>query len=215
MKKVSSGIGKFPFPAPNYIMIKDGSHAKERQFIFLLDQSSMPLQKTIDRVELDIRKGDLGKARDRLLSLLSAYPDHLEIRHMLRDVFWDLQFPAMAGRYWYLEERVSPQMEEACKAFERAFGNDPLRLFLAIKFKGNLSQIEGTTAGRILSSLREQAREKYPTHPIFRKSANDPDKTDKPKRPISGIWIAIGCGVIALIGLALMIIGLITVIHWS
>jgi hypothetical protein len=174
----------------------------------------MPLQKSLAIVEQDIRNGDLGKARDRLLGLSTAYPDDLNIRHRLGEIYWNLRFPAMAGRYWYLEERTSPQIQEACAAFEHAFGNDPLQMYQAIKFKGEISLIEGTFAGQILVSLREQAQEKYPTHPIFLNPAGDIEITAKPKRPIPGIVIAIGCGVIALLGLALMIIGLITVSHW-
>ncbi len=174
----------------------------------------MPLQQTLAIVERDIRNGDLGKARDRLHSLLTAYPDDLNIRHMLGEVYWNLQFPAMAGRYWYLEERISPQIQEACTTFEHAFGNDPLQMYQAIKFKGDRSLLDGTFAGQILVSLRGRAQEKYPTHPIFLKPADDIDTSAKPKRPIPGSLIAIGCGIIALVGLALMIIGVITVTHW-
>ncbi len=171
----------------------------------------MPLQKTLATVERDIQNGDLGKARDRLLSLLIAYPDNLELRYKLGEVYWELRFPAMAGRYWYLEERTNPRIQSACTAFERAFGHDPLRMFLAIKFKGDLSLLQGTYAGQTLGDLRQRAQEKYPYHPIFRKPE---EKGAGPKRQSawSNRLIAIGCGLVALLGLALMIVGLITVI---
>ena len=74
----------------------------------------MPIEETLARIEGEIAAGDLGKARDRLHGLLSTYPADLMLRRKLGDVYWRLQYPEMAGRYWYLVEEKSPQMLEAC-----------------------------------------------------------------------------------------------------
>ncbi|WP_414696823.1 DUF6584 family protein [Peribacillus frigoritolerans] len=40
--------------------------------------------KTIKKIEEDIEKNDLGKARDRLIGLISTYPNELELRKKIR-----------------------------------------------------------------------------------------------------------------------------------
>jgi hypothetical protein len=64
---------------------------------------------TLQKIEDEIEAGDYGKARDRLHGLLVTYPDDLSIRRRLGDVCWQLQHPAMAGRYWYLEADQTPE----------------------------------------------------------------------------------------------------------
>jgi hypothetical protein len=85
-------------------------------------------EKTLRRIEQDIVSGDYGKARDRLHGLLGSYPHDLSLRRMLGDIYWHLQYPVMAGRYWYLEEEKTPAMSVACAAFERSCGSDPVQI---------------------------------------------------------------------------------------
>ena len=99
----------------------------------------MPIEKTLKAIDADIAVGDFGKARDRLHGLLATYPDDLALRRRLGDVYWRLQHPAMADRYWYLEENKTPDMIVACAAFEQSFGNDPFHILLALKFRGDVS----------------------------------------------------------------------------
>ncbi|MFC0187145.1 DUF6584 family protein [Fictibacillus aquaticus] len=94
------------------------------------------------RIEHDIANGDLGKARDRLHGLLSTYPNNLKIRRKLGDIYYQLQDPAMAGRYWYLEEEKTPEMTAACEKFERAHGQDPKYMLRALKYNGNHKKID-------------------------------------------------------------------------
>jgi hypothetical protein len=112
------------------------------------------------RVEADMESGDLGKARDRLHSLVHDHPDHFDLRTRLADVYHRLQFPSMAGRYWYLEEHRPPEMEAAVTAFEQSCGGDPLLMLSALKFRGDLSQAPDYARGR-LTALQEAVRAKY------------------------------------------------------
>ncbi|WP_413024524.1 DUF6584 family protein [Peribacillus frigoritolerans] len=41
---------------------------------------------TIKKIEEDIEKNDLGKARDGLIGLFSPYPNELELRKKLGDI---------------------------------------------------------------------------------------------------------------------------------
>ncbi len=97
----------------------------------------MTLERTLESIEANINAGDLGKARDRLHGLLSSYPDTLDSRKRLGAVYWRLQMPEMAGRYWYLEEVKDLDMTAACRRFEAKFGDDPAYLLL-LKFRAKL-----------------------------------------------------------------------------
>jgi hypothetical protein len=44
------------------------------------------------------------------------------------DLYFELGFEAMAGRYWYLVEQKSDVMIAACDAFEHSLGEDPCLL---------------------------------------------------------------------------------------
>jgi hypothetical protein len=93
---------------------------------------------TLKRIEEDIKNNDLGKARDRLHVLISTSPNELELRKKLGDIYSELKYPSMAGRYWYLEDNKTPEMVKACIEFEKTLGNDPNRIAMALKYKGNI-----------------------------------------------------------------------------
>ncbi len=129
----------------------------------------MTLERTLESIEANINAGDLGKARDRLHGLLSSYPDNLELRKRLGAVYWRLQMPEMAGRYWYLEEAKDLDMTAACRRFEVQFGNDPAYLLFALKFRGEVEAIKDTFAGQLLLDLDKRARRKHSWYEDYRK----------------------------------------------
>lgn len=102
----------------------------------------MPIEQTLAHIEQDITAENYSKARDRLLGLVSTYPDDLSLRRKLGDVYWKVQNPVQAGRYWYLEAEKSPEMVQACREFERSRENDPLKILLGLRFKGDVAAIE-------------------------------------------------------------------------
>ncbi len=120
----------------------------------------MSKETVLSRIEADLQRGDLGKARDRLHTLVYNYPSDMALRARLADVYHRLQFPAMAGRYWYLEEHRTPEMETVIAAFERSCGNDPLLMLSAIKFRGDPYQVGDYTRQR-LGMLQQAVQDKY------------------------------------------------------
>ena len=173
----------------------------------------MSIEQTLTKIEQDIEASDYGKARDRLHGLIVAYPDNLALRRKLGDIYWKLQYPHMAGRYWYLEEERSPTMITACTVFERSCGNDPLQMLLALKFRGNFDSIQDTFAGRTLLELHTQARAKHPYYVDFRKS-----KVQKyyhqavPSRSPINTILLVGCVTALVIAFGLMIVGLVVIL---
>jgi hypothetical protein len=174
----------------------------------------MPIEETLKKVESDIAAGDYGRARDRLHGLLATYPDDLALRRRLGDIYWKLQYPAMAGRYWYLEKDKTPAMAAACEQFERACQHDPLQTLLALKFKGDVDAIAATYAGRTLLALHEQARARHSHYVDFREQGaarwRQPAGIDERWNNV----LAVGCVAAFLIALGLMIVGCVTVAVW-
>ena len=168
---------------------------------------------TLARIEREVAAGNLGKARDRLHGLIATYPDDLTLRRRLGDVYWRLQYPAMAGRYWYLEEAKSPDMVQACAAFEAACGNDPVQMLLALKFRGNVAAIGETFAGRTLQALQERAREERNCTIEFGKRGSEKYSYTHGYRA-RGLWLLIGSLVAALVALGLIVVGLVSVLQW-
>lgn len=169
----------------------------------------------LQRIEEDIAAGDYGKARDRLNGLIATFPNDLTLRRKLGDIFWHLQYPAMAGRYWYLEEQKTPIMAAACQAFERSCGGDPLQILLALKFRGEIEAIRDTFAGQTLLTLQARAKEERGVYVEFGKSGRAryhliPSSVPAPDNRLR--WI--GCFVVSLVAVALMAIGLITLLEW-
>ncbi|MGE8001869.1 DUF6584 family protein [Lysinibacillus sp. NPDC093216] len=101
------------------------------------------ISKTLKGIEEDIKNDDWGKARDRLHGLISTFPNELELRKKLGDIYFELKYPAMAGRYWYLEENKTPLMVHACIEFEKSMGNDINNIARALKYKGDIELLKG------------------------------------------------------------------------
>jgi hypothetical protein len=177
-------------------------------------ESRMPIELTLEKVEREIAAGNLGKARDRLQGLLVTYPDDLTLRRRLGDVYWELQHPAMAGRYWYLEEYKTAAMAAACQAFEHSCGNRSLEILLALKFKGDIESIDDTYAGQSLLKLQRQVREEYGTHIDFQKRGAARYRLTSRER-FRAKAVSLGCvlAVLAVGGLAG--IGLYSILTWT
>lgn len=93
------------------------------------------------KVKKDIADKDLGMARQRLHSLIAEYPNDLSLRSKLAKVYWKLQYPELAGRYWYLEENLGKEGKLAVGFFKKMYGNDEFSILRALKFKGSLKSI--------------------------------------------------------------------------
>ena len=113
----------------------------------------MSKESTLERVALDIQRGDLGKARQRLHGLIATYPCDLGLRARLAEVYWKLQYPSMAGRYWYLEKERTDEMQAAATAFEKECGGDSWLILKGLKLRMNFQAIEEPFARATIDGL--------------------------------------------------------------
>ncbi|MEN1937895.1 DUF6584 family protein [Paenibacillus sp. 102] len=155
--------------------------------------------KTLIKIEKDIENHNLGKARERLHGLIQSYPDDLSLRKKLGDIYFRLQYPTMAGRYWYLEENKTPEMIQACQQFEKAMGNSPDEIVRALKFKGDSAIINNLSLKYSCLTIQSHVVEQIVTAP---------EETWKDK------LVPIGCISTLLIIIACTCIGLYTIFNW-
>jgi hypothetical protein len=84
----------------------------------------------------------------------------LELRKKLGDIYFELKYPSMAGRYWYLEENKTPEMVKACNDFEKCMGNDPKSIARTLKFKGDIEILKRLELHGEFSPMENKVKEK-------------------------------------------------------
>lgn len=165
----------------------------------------MTVERTLARVDEDLRTGDVAMARRRLRSLILAKPQDLLVRERLADVYRRQGDTVQAGRWSYLSESRRP---EEVAAFERAFGDDPVRLMWALRWTGSESDATTEYARHRLHDVRTRAEQN---------AGRTLDWTTRTPRPPVPWWkdaSAVGCGAALLGVVVLAVIGAVTVVRW-
>ncbi|MGE6721385.1 DUF6584 family protein [Peribacillus frigoritolerans] len=155
--------------------------------------------KTIKKIEEDIEKNDLGKARDRLHGLISTYPNELELRRKLGDIYFALKYPSMAGRYWYLEKNKTSKMVKACILFEKSMGNDPFRIARALKFKGDSEILIRLELDQVISPIQNKVKESL---------------LEQPDDLLKDNLVSLGCFSIIILTILFALVGVYTFFTW-
>lgn len=165
----------------------------------------MSVERTLARVEADLRIGDVTMARTRLLSLLQSQPYHLDARERLADVYRLDGNHVEAGRWSYLSE---PRDPAEVAAFEHACGRNPIRIMRALHWRGFEEAAATEVARQRLLDVRARAEAK---------AGKKLDWSDR-GREVGDTWgrdaSAIGCLVAGVVLLALVVIGAATVVDW-
>jgi len=159
------------------------------------------ISKALKRIEEDIKNDDLGKARDRLHGLISTFPNELEFRKKLGDIYFELKYPAMAGRYWYLEKNKPPVMVHACIEFENSMGNDINNIARALKYKGDIEILKGLELDPAL------------LYKVKEKLVEEPDVPTELKDKLNKS-IVFGCLSMTFLITILVFVGAATVLSW-
>jgi hypothetical protein len=163
------------------------------------------VQRTLAKVDEDLRAGDVQMARRRLKSLVESLPHRLEARERLADVCRLDGDPVEAGRWSYLGEHRDPA---EVAAFERACGDDPVRIMRGLRWPGPDENAATEQAQVRLVEVRARAEAK----------AGKKLEWADPGRDVDGGWRdavgPIGCALVVVVLVALVAIGISTVIDW-
>ena len=163
------------------------------------------VERTLARVDEDLRCGDVTMARTRLTSFLQSQPRELVARERLTELYRLDGDQVEAGRWSYLSERRDP---DEVAAFERACGRNPVRIMRALRWRGSEDAAATEVARQRLLDVRERAEAK---------AGKKLDWSDGGREVGAPWWsdaFAIGCLVTAVLLLALVVIGAATVINW-
>lgn len=121
---------------------------------------------------------------------------------MLGDIYSELKYPAMAGRYWYLEKKKTQKMVKSCIEFEKSMGNDINKIARAIKYKGDIENLKGLELDPALLSIQQ--------HRVKEKLVEDPGDELKSNHKL----IISGCLTIIILIIILSAVGVYTVFNW-
>ncbi|GAA3879018.1 hypothetical protein GCM10022243_49660 [Saccharothrix violaceirubra] len=115
----------------------------------------MPVEHTLRKAAEEVDRGDLAsvlRARQRLVGLVTTYPDRLDLRARLAGVYRLLGDPVQAGRWSYLgEDRYDAEVA----AFERAYRTPKARL-AALNWATGANGIPSETARVRLAALQSE-----------------------------------------------------------
>lgn len=133
---------------------------------------NVPIEETLRRVDVDVARGDIAMARQRLRGLVASFPSRLDVRERLAQMYRVSSDPAQAGRWSYLSpDRVETEQV----AFNRRYGDDPLRMMIALAWRGAEQDASTDVARNRLADLRAA---------VERQTGGDVT-WDKPQYPVS------------------------------
>lgn len=165
----------------------------------------MTVERTLGRVDEDLRKGDVAMARRRLLSVVESLPHALDARERLAEIYRGDGDRVEAGRWSYLSAQRDPAEVDA---FERACGRNPVRIMRGLRWRGPEAQAATELAQQRLLDVRARAES------TARKTLDWSDRG----RDVAGPWWedlpAIGCAIVGLMLVGLVVVGAVTVVGW-
>jgi hypothetical protein len=144
-------------------------------------------------------EGLIDEATQKLAVVSSAFPPGSPHSKEIGDLFWELNFPAMAGRYWYFLNDKSDRMRSACIEFERSLGNNPILIYESFLKSPVVSSSEVESK---LKELKNRAIELY-------------DQIKNPLRKSRGDRLALlGCGILTFMFLFVFFVGVLSIYQW-
>ena len=162
-------------------------------------------QKRIEADLAEIREailnGQTEEANKRLLGVSCNCGPGMTYSQELGDLFIELGFPAMAGRYWYLLENKTDRMIAACQEFEHSLGNDPGLIAWCFVNPLLLSPFAKSKLKELLDREQGIRREyQYGWKP--------------PKTRLRDQLALLGCGIMAAIIVSVLIVGVASIASW-
>ena len=118
---------------------------------------SLKLQNQLAHIEQEFAQKSYEAAKNQLHDLLNENPNNLTIRQRLGDVYWAMDQPEAAGRYWFLIEAETPEMVAATFAFTSACKNEPYEILRRLEFNGEVGELDSEFAKYMLVNLKSEA----------------------------------------------------------
>jgi hypothetical protein len=159
--------------------------------------TAVGVEQTLQRVDEDWEAGRRTLARQRLRGLVASFPQRLDLRERLAELYRAEGDAAQAGRWAYLADDRS-DLEAA--AFEKAFGANPVRMMAALGWRGS-EQAAGTAAEQRLRALRQRA-ERQVGSPV---TWEPPHLTEEPTTWWDTAGMVAGCLLLLAVGVPVLV----------
>jgi hypothetical protein len=170
--------------------------------------AAVTVEATLQRVEEDLAAGHLSLARQRLRGLVGSYPQRLDLREQLADLYRRDGVVSQAGRWSYLSEHRD---ENEVRAFEREY-SDPVHRMRALAWKGP-EDAAGPAARERLSALRRAAEQQVGRAVAWGDPASAATPTTWGDRAFT-VGVLVLLALIVLGGISFLMQGIATVLDW-
>ena len=158
------------------------------------------LEADLAAIRAAIANGQVEEAARKMCAIALNIPPGARLSKEIGDLYWELGFPAMAGRYWYLVDSKSDQMIAACEEFEHSLGNTPTLIIHALGYPANPSPF---AKARVVE-LHRQAQD-------FRRESQ---YAVKPARGLRDRLALLGCAIVGSIVMFIFISGVWFITTW-
>lgn len=173
----------------------------------------MHLDHKLESIDKDIADGLRFKAVDRLRNMIKAYPNQLELREKLAELYYEAGFIDAAGRYWMLSESQEPHVKACVETYEKSVGYSGMQILNEIQYRGERKSL-GTKGLAKLESLEQNSKDKTGRIPEFKPQKTKAENPEPDKRSAKDQLIKYLISAALLFLLFAMIIGIKTVIEW-
>lgn len=91
------------------------------------------------RAEQEIKNGLRFKAVNRLRNVINQFPDNMEARTKLAQLYYEAGFYEAARLFWMLTEPVEEHVKQCTAIYKASVNYSPVQILKDIKYRGNAS----------------------------------------------------------------------------
>src|SRR5690606_6669077 len=117
-------------------------------------------------IEQNINQGLKGRATIQLRSLINDFPNDLNYRDQLGQLYYDSGFLDYAGKYWILNDSKSEHMKMCVELYKNSVKNSGSQILKDIKFRGDKSLLS-LYGQKMLAELEQDSFAKTKNIPVF------------------------------------------------
>ena len=179
----------------------------------------MVIEEKLKQIDQEVESGEIDSAKNRLHGLLTSHPNRAAVRRKLGEIYWQLDQPEMAGRYWFLIEAETPEMVAANYAFALGCDNDPLEILRRLEFKGDVMKLDHEFGQFMLLNLKREAQKRYGANVDIEHNKRELDTLMEPlffeKQPLPRrVLNWTGCIIALVLPFALIAWGTVALLRW-
>lgn len=113
--------------------------------------TKMYLNIQLEKAKREIKEGLKQKAAGRLKNVLNTYPDAMEAREMLAEMYYNSGFIDMAGRYWYLTPPIEERIQKSIEVYEKSVNYSSFQILKDLKYKGHKTALPEYARKKLLT----------------------------------------------------------------